>query len=192
MFSWPLHDGRRFAGSSAEGGWTVTLHRRNKPNTCHRADFQQLEVQRGGAYVTRRRTHLLFCIQTGKRWRYCHENSETHLGFCCLYLLNCPDNSLEVSWGISCTNCNFYRRFFGITDTPQKWDFKRLELYKLLWFYEKVFWRISEFKARAVLTETVRNVTITSHLSLRHQIHGATDRLSHKTSKSGEYTVLLL
>lgn len=29
------------------------------------------------------------------------------------------------------------------------------------------FWRISEFKARAVLTETVRNVTITSHLSLK-------------------------
>lgn len=139
MFSWPLHDGRRFAGSSAEGGWTVTLHRRNKPNTCHRADFQQLVVHRGGAYVTRRRTHLLFCIQTGKRWRYCHENSNTHLGFCCLYLLNCPDNSLEVSWGISCSNCNFCRRFFGITDTPQKWEFKRLELYKLLWFYEKFF-----------------------------------------------------
>lgn len=68
-------------GSSAEGGWTVTLHRRNKPNTCHRADFQQLVVQRDGAYVTRRRTHLLFCIQTGKRWRYCHENSKTPPAF---------------------------------------------------------------------------------------------------------------
>lgn len=26
------------------GGWTVTLHRRNKPNTCHRAHFQLTET----------------------------------------------------------------------------------------------------------------------------------------------------
>jgi len=141
------------------------LHRPNKPNTCHRAHFQHDAVQRG-AYVTRQRTHLLFCIQTGKHWRYCHEKRKTHLGVCCMYLLNCPDNSLEGSWRIArAQTATFTSVFWTHWHAPkvgiQKANVRAIQALMSLW---KGFWRISEFKAQAVLTETVRNVTIISHL----------------------------
>jgi len=97
-------------------------------------------------------------------WRYCHEKSKTHLGVCCMYLLNCPDNILEVSWRIARAQTATFTSVFRTHWHAPKVGIQKARAIQALMSLWKGFGRISEFKARAVLTETVRNVTTTSHL----------------------------
>lgn len=181
MFSCPW-----FAGSSAEGAgpWHFTGRINQTPATAHTFNRRRA----AWSLRDRRRTYLLFCIQTGKRWRYCHEKSKKHLGFCCLYLLNCPDNSV-ISILRNCEHVlQLFTSVFRTHWHAPKVGIQKARAIQALMILWEGFGRISEFKARAVLTETVRNVTITSHLIFKtpNRLHGATDRLSQKTSKSGE------